>query len=300
MPKDIRDKPFLKHEDILELNFISAPGIYHYRRHYRAGLRSHIMEVLNPEDVKKEKRGIILDGLKWFPKAKPLKMLRIFRTRFNSLKEAEEELRRVKIVETYLAPDHLAMSNEFLVDYTGREKPEFLLCGLQEYVEGEIVNPWSYLDKTHLISLFQRMSFEKVEDSGMIAEQWLRSVHEKVQNFTEKLREMIMKAGHVPDLAGIGNLILTLSGDIRLVDINNISKVSFDPTIYLDDRGYPVCDKSIEALFHLEQKLLGGPEEGEEIIYKTFLDPQRIKEVKAIERGFHLSTALQSCLYIDR
>jgi hypothetical protein len=143
MPEDIRDKPYLNHKDILGLNFIRDPGIYYYRRHYRAGLRSHIMQVLNPENVENETKGIIIDGVKWYPRADPLKMLRIFRTRFKTLKEAEEELKRVKIIETYLAPDNLAMSEEFLVDYVMHGKREILLCGLQEYVEGEVLVPWS-------------------------------------------------------------------------------------------------------------------------------------------------------------
>jgi hypothetical protein len=61
LPEDIRDQPFLNHQDILDLNFIRDPGIYLYRKHYRMGLRSHIMEVLNPGDVKHETKGIVVD-----------------------------------------------------------------------------------------------------------------------------------------------------------------------------------------------------------------------------------------------
>ena len=119
LPDDIRDKPCLDHDDILKLNFIRNPGRYHFRRHYRAGLRSHLMEVLNPEDVAKEKSGVVVDGLRMFPRAIPLKMFRIFRRRFKGLSEAKEELRRVRIVESYLGPDHIARSSEFLVHYAG-------------------------------------------------------------------------------------------------------------------------------------------------------------------------------------
>ncbi|MBU3981554.1 MAG: hypothetical protein KKG97_09595, partial [Proteobacteria bacterium] len=83
--------------------------------------------------------------------------------------------------------------------------------------------------------------------------------------------------------------LLTKSGDIKLVDINNISSVSFDNDIKLDDRGYPVCDKSIEALFFLERKLSAGSSLIDTPPYKTFLDPERMKEVKAIEKEFHES-----------
>jgi hypothetical protein len=75
MPEDIRDKQKLTHKDILGLNFVREPGQYVYRRYYRTGLRSHIMAVLSPEAVEQEKKGVIIDGLKWFPLAKPLKML---------------------------------------------------------------------------------------------------------------------------------------------------------------------------------------------------------------------------------
>ena len=116
MREDVRDKLYLNERDVLGLNFIRTPGTYRYRRHYRSGLRSHIMQVLSPEAVKAERDGIITDGTRWFPRAEPLKMLRIFRTRFSSLTEAQEEVKRVKIIEDYLGPDNFARSEEFLVD----------------------------------------------------------------------------------------------------------------------------------------------------------------------------------------
>ena len=58
MVEDIRDRPRLEHLDIIELNFIRDPGDFLFRRHYRMGLRSHIMEVLKPADVTIEKNGI--------------------------------------------------------------------------------------------------------------------------------------------------------------------------------------------------------------------------------------------------
>ena len=81
MHKDVRDIPYLNEEDVLRLNFIRDSGAYLYRRHYRQGLRSHILELLSPEDVENEKNGVIIDGAKWYPRAEPLKMLRIFRTK---------------------------------------------------------------------------------------------------------------------------------------------------------------------------------------------------------------------------
>jgi len=74
MPEDIRDKQQLTYKDILGLNFVREPGQYVYRRYYRTGLRSHIMAVLHLEAVEQEKNGVTIEGLKWFPLAKPLKL----------------------------------------------------------------------------------------------------------------------------------------------------------------------------------------------------------------------------------
>jgi len=253
------------------------------------GLRSHIMELLRPEDLRKERDGIVVEGLKVFPKAKPVKMLRIFRTRFASLKDAREELVRVKIVEAYLAPAHMARSDEFLVSYFVRGRFERLLCGVQEYVEGEGLDPWESLDEDHLLSLSKRMGFEGRESREGTAEKWIQRVRESAEHFLENLRAMVMEAGHVPDLAGVGNLLLTAGGEIKLVDINNISRVQFHTRIALDNRGYPVCDKSIQALFHLERKLLGRPVDPHDVLRKAFLDPGRVRDVKEAVERFHLS-----------
>ena len=289
MSEDVRDKSYLNHKDVIDLNFIRDHAIYLYRRHYRTGLRSHIMEVLSPGSVKKEKEGIVVHGMRQYPRAEPLKMLRIFRKRFKTLKGALEEVRRVKIIQSYLAPDHLARSEEFLVSYARRGRCDLLLCGFQEYIKGEIFEPWSPLDKYHLVSLLSRMETKKGEDSVAITDQWLERVRENAAGFIGKLKQMIVETRYVPDLAGVGNLIITLSGDIKLVDINNISKVSLDPIIALDDRDYPVCDKSVEALSLLEQKVLCRPIQADDPIYKTFLDPARMREVKVAAERFYLT-----------
>jgi hypothetical protein len=286
--EDPRDKLSLTHEDVVALNFVRAPGIYVYRRHFRAGLRSHIMQVLLREEVDREKTGVLADGVRRFPKARPLKMLRIFRTRFRNLREAEEELYRFKIIETYLAPLHMARSNEFLVDFTGRDQRELLLCGLQEYMEGETINPWNRLDDKELASLKERMSDLESPESQ---KEWIANVRGRAEGLVQRLKELISKAGYVPDLAGSGNLILTPSGLIKLVDINNISRISFGSSIPLDDRGYPVCDKSVEALSMLERNLVGRPLDPEEEVYKVFLAPARMEKVLALERQFHRNQA---------
>ncbi|MGD8369983.1 MAG: hypothetical protein PVG64_04840 [Syntrophobacterales bacterium] len=286
MQEDIRDIPYLNQEDVLKLNFIREPGVYVYRRHYRQGLRSHILEVLSLEDVENEKNGVIIDGAKWYPRAEPLKMLRLFRVRFRSFQEAEEEVERVKMIESYLGPENFAKSEEFLVDYEMNGNRDILLCGLQEYVKGAILDPWDRLDDGHLISILRRISFETFEDAEEIGDQWVSEVRLKALDFITKIKKMILETKHVPDLAGIGNLLLTREGDIKLVDINNISNVTFDPDIRIDDRGYPVCDKSIESLSLLEEGLLQRPLPQDDVIYKTYLDPGRMEEVNALEKEF--------------
>ena len=89
VPEDIRDKRYLNHGDVMGLNFIRSPAKYHYRRYYRAGLRSHIMEVLDPDDVHKETEGVTVDEIKRYPRAKPIKILRLFRIRFKNIEEAK-------------------------------------------------------------------------------------------------------------------------------------------------------------------------------------------------------------------
>ena len=286
--EDIRKKSHLTHDDVMDLNFVRAPGIYHFRRHYRAGLRSHIMEILDPEALERERKGVLIDGVRHFPRARPAKVLRIFRTRFESLREAQEEPRRVKIIGSFLAPHHMAWSDEFITDYRVSGTRNILLCGFQDYVEGEILDPWGYLDREHFTSLYWRLGFKRRTGYEKSLKRWIEKVHQNGRTFISAVRTLIKEAGYVPDLAGVGNLVLTRWGNLKLVDINNVSKVLFSRDIPTDDRGYPVCDKSIEALFQIERKMLGrtGPEKDR--LYMTFLDPGRMRDVRDIERRFHL------------
>jgi hypothetical protein len=297
---DIRDKLRLNHSDIFQLNFVRSPGSFVFRRYYRSGLRSHVMAVLRPEDADREKEGIQENGVRWFPKAKPVKMLRIFRTRFGRLDDATQELERVKVVEKYLAPEFMARSSEFLVDYRIHGKYETLLCGLQEYVEGEILDPWGALDRHSLWALFCRMADHETHGSGLEKDQierWTETVRKMAGKALTQIRKMIREARLVPDLAGIGNLVLTPSGGIKLVDINNISEVSYGADISCDDKGYPVCDKSVEALSLMEQKLLGRPLDKEDPVYGPFLDAERMKEVQVLETLFHRSRGVAGSSY---
>jgi hypothetical protein len=287
---DIRDRPYLSHADIVGLNFIRSPGRYRFRRHYRAGLRSHLMEVLDPEDLARERLGVIMAGFRVFPRAVPLKMLRIFRRRFKGLEEAREEIRRVKIVEAALAPDYIARPAEFLVDYKGPEKRDILLAGLQEHVAGEVLEPWGELGDRHLYALLDRMDPDDNENPAVARDCWIDQARMHAEEFVLRLRKLITEARLIPDLAGVGNLLLTRTGAIKLVDINNISRVSADPAVPLDDRGYPVCDKSMAALFHLEERLTARSPRRDDPVYGPFLYPERLAIVKEAEERFHRST----------
>ena len=289
MKEDVREKASLNHEEVVGLNFVREPGAYFFRRHYKQGLRSHVMEVLRRDDVERERVGVVIKGIRWFPKARPIKMLRIFRTRFKGLDEALEEVERVKTMEKYLAPDHVAMSDEFLVDYIMEGKRDFILCGLQQAVEGEILDPWSPITKEHLAELFSRMHRDVTETPDMCTERLIKRARKRVHEFIKGVKKMVLEAKHVPDLAGVGNLILTPEGEVKLVDINNISSVSPGTSIPIDDQGYPVCDKSIQALALLEQKILVKPINKEDAVYKTFLETQRMRDVKVLEDKFHFS-----------
>ncbi|MEJ2588574.1 MAG: hypothetical protein P8165_13545 [Deltaproteobacteria bacterium] len=294
MTADIRDRPRLAHEDILRLNFIRKTTPFIFRRHYRTGLRSHIMAVLDRVDVGHEAHGVLVGKVRWFPKPVPLRMLRIFRTRFENLKAAQEELARVRLVNHYLAPDYVAGSEEFLVDYVSDGRRDMLLCGLQEYVGGEVIDPWARLDESYLRSLMSRLQVGQGRSERVDFGQWLLCVQKEARSFLDRIRAMIREADLVPDLAGVGNLLLTPSGRIRLVDINNISEVSSGSSIPLDDRGYPVCDKSIQALASLQEKVAGEPVDDAHPLYGRFLDNARIREVEAIVRRFHLNMASSS------
>jgi len=292
MTKDIRDKSHISHEDIIELNFIRKPGTHVFRKYHKQGLRSQIMEMLDPDDVIKQNRGEIINGILFFPWAMPLKMLRIFKTRFDSLTDVFEEIRKVKIIEKYLPSDSYAKSEEFIVDYIWNGNRDFILCGLQEYVAGEILNPWETTGINQLENLFAGISVNRRNTPGMTTEQLVKRFQKRVENFIKSVKKMILETNYVPDFAGVENLIITSGGDIKLVDINNISRVSFGSDIRLDDKGYPVCDKSIEAISILEQKLLDRPIDKTETLYKIFLDPQRMKEVSVLEEEFHRSLKL--------
>jgi hypothetical protein len=286
MPRDIRDKPFIGHDEIMNLNFVNHRAPYLFRKHFRQGLRSHIMEILDPKDVQAEQKGVVNNGLRWFPRARPRRMFRIFRSRLQTLDKALGEIARVKIVERYLAPDCMATSVECIVAYAGPAGPDLILCGFQEYVPGVVLDPWSILDSAGLIaSLYDQT--ESSDDAPILPKnRWIDVVREKGMQFVARIKQMVFEDGHIPDLAGAGNLIVTPTGEVRLVDINNISPIAFDESIFLDEKGYPVCDKSVEALSLMQEKVARRPVDRQDKLFRHFLDPLRWKDVKAIEEKF--------------
>ena len=267
MGKDIRDMRTLDHRDVVALNFVRKDSPYIFRRHFRQGLRSHVLEVLLRSEVEQEQRGYLSRGLRRFPAARPVKMLRIFRRRFSEAAQVLEEIRRLRILEAYLPPDLLARSEEFIVDYRSDGGPQLLLCGLQEAVFGEILDPWN-----PPLCGAARVSADLVRHAG---------------RFVAGAKKMILKEGLIPDIAGVGNLFATPDGRIKLVDINNVSRLPADSRIPLDDRGYPACDKSIEALARIEEHLCGAsPEKMVQAPYDRFLTAKRMHAVRELEERF--------------
>jgi len=291
MPQDIRDKPALRHADVVGLNFIRTDSPFHFRRHFRQGLRSHIMEILPQADVAAENTGIVVDGIRRFPRARPDHMLRIFRARLKTLEQALAEIDRVKVVEAFLGPDGIAESSEFLVDYQGPAGTTIMLCGFQAYIDGEMLDPWGLLDRDRLFPALYESLHRARERSDAHRRDWIRAAQTTGRRFLQAIKRMIAEVRYIPDLAGAGNVVITQAGQFKLVDINNISPVVFDAAIPLDDKGYPVCDKSIEALALLEHKITGRAIDGDEDLYGFFLAPERRRRVKRREEIFYLRNA---------
>ena len=282
---DIRDRPDLHHEDILALNFVRSDCRYIFRRHFRCGLRSHILEVLDPKAVRLETEGVVVDGMRWYPTPVPLKMLRIFRKRFCSAREAYEEINRLRIIEKYIDADQLARSDEFIVDYGAVSACDILLCGLQEYADGYELAPWRLGHVDVLADLSGRLGSLGESSGGRGA--FMARLHAHGGRFVDSIRRMVMTAGFIPDLAGERNILITADGRLRLVDVNNVSPVVRGGSIYLDDNQYPVCDKSIEALSRMETHLLGRDIDPDDPVYRGFLDPGRMAEVARLGQWFH-------------
>ena len=282
---DIRDRPHLGHRDIVHLNFIRSESPFVFRRHFRSGMRSQIMEVLRPSDVQRETLGMARDGVRWFPKAEPRFMLRLFRRRFSSLDQALEEIRRLRIIETYLEPDQLARSSEFIVTYRHGRRSDLLLCGLQQYAPGQSLDPWQLLTPVQMARWF--VSVQAPGEDRVDAERFAGRFCMNAGRFVDGVRRMISGAGFVPDLAGTRNMVVTPHGNIRLVDINNVSPVDFGDAIPMDDKGYPVCDKSVEALLRIEAMLPDRSAPADDPLARHFLDPSRMKAVAVLDRQFH-------------
>jgi len=285
---DIRDRSHLTPDDILELSFIRRDLPYVFRRHYREGLRSHIFEVHDQISIERERHGLEQDGILVFPRSRPRYMLRLFRHHFRDMREALEEIKRFQVLLNFLSPSYIATSNEFLVDYPRGDRSDILLCGLQEYVRGEIFDPWSY--ESHPESLSDQIE-HMLEVHAAEGPFWAyrEALFRHIRSFVYGIKRLIVEAGYVPDLSGVGNLILTPDCRLRLVDINNISPVSYQDHVFLDDKGYPICDKSVEVLAILEKKLLRADMPPQDALYDIFLHPERMARVRELEREFRRS-----------
>jgi hypothetical protein len=287
-PVDIRDRRHLSHRDIPTLNFVKTDVPFVFRRHFREGLRSHIFEVHDPESVAIEKNGVVENGVRFFPRSFPFAMLRLMRYRFQSVGGALGEIERFHTMRRFLTTDFVADSEEFVVDYRIHGRMEPMVCGFQEYVAGEIFDPWAF--KRHPVTLpglaDQVLS---LQDTGMPRGNFLDLVNRNAKQFVNASKRMMDRAGLIPDLSGVGNLILTKEARFKLVDINNISRVCFHPKVYIDDKGYPVCDKSVEVLAILEEHFFGIHRPDlvrKDPVYRFFLDPDRLERVREKEKAF--------------
>ncbi|HCY83789.1 MAG TPA: hypothetical protein DHV36_01490 [Desulfobacteraceae bacterium] len=278
---DIRNQAHLSGEDVKKLNFIKDSDRFVFRKFYRSGLRSHIFEVVRTGEVHQESAGVVKDGIRIFPRAVPVKMFRIFRSRFTSKEDIFFEIKRYKTLLDHLGPEFIARSEEFIADYRDGGTSRLLLCGLQEYVAGEILDPWRLTGKENLRALLSSMPHESDLETR------LDCAVSRIETFVKRIRSLMAASGRIPDLAGIGNLILTPEGGIKLVDINNIVKIRMNAYIPMDDKGYPACDVSIQVLHILETKLLGKDLSDSDPLFKHFLQPRRLKQVKSIEREFY-------------
>ncbi len=283
---DIRDRVRLDHADVVALNFIRADAPYLFRPHFRSGLRSHILEMLPRQAVILESQGMAAGGVPFFPRARPVKMLRIFRRRFTSLAEALGETRRFKVLERCLGPAHIARSCEFYVDYRRGQRREILLCGLQDPVAGTGLDPWQVQRPGYLAELHERLRRETGDRAGMADADFQRRLRGQARELIRRVRAMMTGDALVPDLAGVRNLLVTRGPRIVLVDINNIHPLVRGPEIPLDDKGYPVLDRSLEALERLGRGLLGRSILARHPDYALFFDPVRQRRVAALEAGF--------------
>jgi len=284
---DIRDRQTITHDDILGLNFIHSPSKYYFRGHFREGLRSRIMQVLDPEDVKKETRGILKDGIRQYPIARPLWMLRIFRKPFASIDDIADEIVNYKIIQDYLPAAYYAASSEFLVDYKKPGGREIVLCGLQEFIDGQSLDPWNPKILESVRTYYRSLSPPGCDNPEAFAEKNIEVLQQHTGAFIKHLKNMIRQSGRIPDLSGVGNILFTRSATIHLVDINNISNIATNEAIPIDDKGYPACDKSVEALSLFEKGVLGHPIDMQDELYRFFLAPDRMKRVREVERRFH-------------
>ena len=279
---DIRDQAHLSGEDAQKLNFINDTGRYIFRKYYRSGLRSHIFEVVAATDVLKETRGEIKDGVRVFPRATPKKMFRILRNRFENSKAVFKEIQKYHLLLHYFGPEFIAQSEEVIVSYTGTGTHQIVLCGLQEYIKGDILDPWRVFGNAGLKDFFRSKTSEMIRLKALV-----ESADKSIAAFVRRTRCMITETGYIPDLAGLGNLILTPDGNLKLVDINNIVKIKFDDSILIDDKGYPSCDVSVEVLSILEWKMYNKNIPADDPLYHFFLSPKRKAKVSALEKEFY-------------
>lgn len=263
------------------INFLRVPEHYHLRRHFRAGLRSQLLELIPNKDLEKETHGILANGIRTFPRARPIKMVRVLKNRFNSCAAALEEIKKYRVLLASLGSYFVAQSEEFIVEYREKNQNHILLCGLQEYIEGTTLNPWHLSDERSLEHFY-------ISNPETTPKKFTRQAVSDIKGFVGAITAMVEQTGLIPDLAGDGNLMLSPEGRLKLVDINNIIKITQGPEIQLDDKGYPCCDKSMEVLSILGNKIARIPPPfSKDPFLGKFFDLERRQKVNELEQAFY-------------
>lgn len=209
-------------------------------------------------------------------------MFRIFRQHFADSESIFREIKKYNLLLKWLGKGFIATSQEFIVDYRETNSSRIVLCGLQEYVKGDILDPWRLYDKACLDDIFSIRGYDPDR-----AAKCIRTLTDNIRSFVKRIREMIFHTGFIPDLAGNGNLVITPRGRLKLVDINNIVRFNADDIIRIDDKGYPSCDVSVQVLAILEQAILGKTIKDSDPFYGIFLSEERKQTVKDLERTFY-------------
>ena len=148
------------------------------------------------------------------------------------------------------------------------------------------LDPWQADHPGYAEDLWRRLLAETSGAVDTPPAEFYRLLNVQVSRFVRQVRAMMDRDGLIPDLAGVRNLLVTHGPRVLLVDINNIHPVVFDAQVPLDDKGYPVLDRSIDALERLGRVFLGRSMLSVETDYRLFFSRERQSRVRELEARF--------------